>query len=221
MIEALQVPLAAGLLYMAADVVKCNVPDAPEIYVKPQAYATQYNHRYSVEDLTNRGTDTISPYPRHAITKTGGITESEIEFRTNMQFQYQSYPTLGVGCIYFDRIDVTIQLDPTIYIAKDFAKHTCDYKEVLTHEKKHVTVDKEVLNKYARKIGEALRLSVNNAPGRGPYPIGRLEEIQTDMQAYIASVIKTQQSLMEEERFRRQQDVDSLEEYERIRRACP
>jgi hypothetical protein len=33
-------------------------------------------------------------------------------------------------------------------------------------------------------------------------------------------VVKTQQSLMEEERFRRQQAIDTFEEYERVRQAC-
>ena len=219
-IEALHIPITAGMLVMAADVVQCNVPDSPRIYVKPKALPTKYNHRSTIKELTERGTDTISPYPKHAITQTGGITASRVEFQTSMQFQHQSYPSLGVGCVYFDEINVTIQLDPTIYIARDYQKRSCNYKEVLKHEKKHVRVDKEVLNKYARKIGEALRHSINNAPGRGPYPLERLGDIQTSMEEYVASVIKTQQSLMEEDRFRQQQGVDSLEEYERIRKAC-
>lgn len=218
--EALQIPLATGLLVMAADPVKCVPTSAPQIYVKPKALPTKYNHRSTIKELTKRGTDTISPYPRHALTQTGGITASKIELQTNLQFQHQTYPSLEIGCVYFDTINVTIQLDPTIYIAKDYKKRSCRYKEVLQHEKKHVRVDKEVLNKYARKIGEALRLSINNAPGRGPYPLARMESIQSDMQEYVSSVIKTQQSLMEEERFRAQQNVDTLEEYERIREAC-
>ena len=219
-IEALTMPLAAGLLNLSADVVKCTPPRAPAIYVKPMALPTKYNHRSTVAELSNRGTDTISPYPKHAITKTGGITSSQIEMRTQMQFQLENYETLGIGCVYFDRVEVTLKLDPTVYVARDYSKRSCHYREVLKHEKKHVTIDKQILNKYARKIGEALRLSVNNVPGRGPYPLSHLPKIQQDMQEYVASVVKTQQSLMEEERFRAQQGVDSLDEYERIRLAC-
>ncbi len=219
-LEALAIPLTAGLLTLAADPVKCNLPQSPEIYVKPQALPTKYNHRSTIKQLSERGSSTISPYPKHAILQTGGITASQIEMQTGIQFQVQSYAALGVGCVYYDRIDVTLQLDHTIYIAKDYPKRSCHYREVLEHEKKHVKVDKETLNKYSRKIGEALRLSINNAPGRGPYPLERLDMIQRDMQEYVASVVKTQQSLMEEERFRAQQKVDSLEEYERIRLAC-
>ncbi len=219
-LEALLIPYTAGILTLAADPVKCNLPDAPQIFVKPRALPTKYNHQKSIEVLSSRQADTISPYPKHATTQTGGITASKIELKTSLQFEHQSWKHLGVGCVYFDRIDVTVQLDPTIYVAKDFKKRTCKYREVLKHEKQHVRVDKEVLNKYARKIGEALRLSINNAPGRGPYPLERLESIQVSMQEYVASVIKTQQSLMEEERFRRQQNVDTFEEYERIRLAC-
>lgn len=220
MLEAILVPFTAGMLNFVADPVKCNLPDAPQIFVKPSSLPTKYNHRKSIEELSSRQADTISPYPKHAIVQTGGITASQIEVKTSLNFEHQSWRSLGVGCVYFDRIDVTIQLDPTIYVAKDYKKRSCHYGEVLKHEKKHVRVDKEVLNKYARKIGEALRLSINNAPSRGPYPLERLEEIQISMQEYVASVIKTQQSLMEEERFRRQQEVDTFEEYERIRLAC-
>ena len=220
MLEALQIPFTAGVLVMAADLVRCDVPRSPQIYVRPKAYPTKFNHNRTIADLSAKDTDTISPYPSHAVTQTGGITESKIELTMNMQFKVQSYPSLGVGCIFFDRIDVVLQIDPTVYIAKDYKRRSCKYREVLEHELKHVRVDKQIANKYARRMGEALRLSINDKPGRGPYPVDRLPEIQNAMQEYVGSVIKTQQSLLEEDRFRQQQAIDTFEEYERIRKAC-
>jgi hypothetical protein len=218
--ESLQIPVTAMLLSLAADPVTCVPPSAPNIKVIPKASPIEYVHDWTMEELTARGTDTISPYPRHAVTKTGGTTASEIQLETGMKFQHQTYPDLGVGCIYYNEIKLTISLNQRVYIAKDYSKNSCEYREILEHEKKHVRIDREIVNKYAAKIGEALRLSINNALARGPYPVNRLPQIQSDMRDYIASVVKTQQSLMEEERFRRQQAIDTFEEYERVRQAC-
>lgn len=219
-LEALQVPLVAANIWMAADVVQCRMDSAPKLHVRPVAAPVRYDHSLSVERLTADGSDTISPYARHQQTLTQGKTETYIGVETKITFGGGTYQTLGLGCLWYDRIEVTIKLTPTIFMAKELQRNSCAYREVMKHERKHVQVDRDIVNKYAAKIGQALQHSVNNAGPRGPYPVERLEALQNDMQDYVMSVIKTQQSLMDEERFRKQQAVDTLEEYQRVQNAC-
>ena len=219
-LEALQIPFAAAYLHMAADVVTCEVQTSPRIHVRPIAKPVKFNHRRSMQELTDGGTDTISPYPKHIATVTGGTTESYIRVNAETKFEVKSFPAHGLACVYYSEITVNIELDPTIYVAKEHGRSSCEYREIMKHERKHVDTDRQIVNKYAKQMGQTLQASINNSLVRGPYPLSRLKDIQQSMLEYVVNTLKTQQSLMEEDRFRSQQAVDSLEEYERVRLAC-
>jgi len=219
-LEAIQIPLTVGMLHLAADLVECEVNKSPRIHVRPIAKPLKFNHRRTMQELTATGTDTISPYPSHVATVTGGTTESYIRVGAEANFEVKSYPSVGLACVYYSEIKVTIELDPTIYIAKEHRPASCEYREIMKHEKKHVDTDRKVVNEYAQKMGKALQANVNSSLVRGPYPIARLKTVQQDMLDFVMNTLKTQQSLMNEDRFRRQQAVDTLEEYERVSNAC-
>ncbi len=219
-LEALQIPLTAAYLYLAADVVTCEVQTSPRIHVRPIAKPVKYNHRRTVQELTDSGTDTISPYNKDIPIITGGLAESQVDMDGNIELYIDEHPSHGLSCFYYDKINIVIELDSTIYIAKDYGLSSCEYHEVLEHEKKHVEADRRIVNEYAKKIGEVLRTSVNLSMVRGPYPSSRKDAIQNDMLEYVENILAVQQSLMNEERFRAQQAVDSFEEYERVRKAC-
>lgn len=219
-LEALHVPLMAVNMMLAADVVSCQINEAPKVIVRPEADATAYSHNKTTAQLTADGSDTISPYAHHQKTLTQGRMDGYLGIETKISFNTLSYETLRLGCIWYDTVEVTLKLSPTIHISRDLRKNGCEYKAVLEHEQKHVRVDREIVNKYAQKIGVALQSSINNIGARGPYPLVKMPDLQKDMQDYVVSVIKTQQSLMDEERFRRQQSVDTLEEYQRVQAQC-
>ena len=219
-LEALHIPLTLASLHLAADVVTCDVQTSPRINVRPIAQPVKFNHRRTIQQLTDGGTDTISPYPKHITTVTGGTTESFIRVNAETKFEVKSFPAHGVACVYYSEIKVNIELDPTIYVAREHTPSSCQYREIMKHEKKHVDTDRQIVNKYANQMGTMLQSSINSSLVRGPYPHDRLNDIQQSMLDYVVNVLKTQQSLMEEERFRAQQAVDTFEEYERVRLAC-
>ena len=223
MLESLLIPMTAGYMHLASlhgQQVTCEVPQPPRIYIRPETEATYYDHTFSIPELTAKGSDTISPYAAHIETHTGGLTEAAIGMTMAMKFGLKKYPNLQLGCIWYSEITVTLELAPIVYVASDYPRGSCKYREVKLHEDKHVMVDREIVNKYAKRIGAALQRAINDHGARGPHTFERIELIQKDMEDFVGSVLKTEQSLMEEERFRRQQAIDSFEEYERVRKAC-
>jgi hypothetical protein len=110
-------------------------------------------------------------------------------------------------------------LQPKIYIAKEFNIGRCG-REVMAHEKKHVHVDRVVMNKYTKQMGLAIQNAVNRAGVIGPFQSGRTEEFQNKMFDNIKSALTSIELSMQNEMNIKQQQIDSHEEYERVGKHC-
>lgn len=146
----------------------------------------------------------------------------EIRVEHQIGFVQERYEQMNKACLHYDSLSVTMVINPTIYIAREHKPGTCRYKAILEHEKKHVEADRIVVNKYAKRIGDALRFALGKyGSSFGPFEAGQVEAVQTRLQDYIGDIVKEEVARMNEERITRQQAIDSLEEYERVRKMCP
>ncbi len=212
----LDVIAVSGYLMLAGSgLVECKLPRAPQIEVYPKTAPTAYDFSKTLEELNQIQADTISPYGNHATT-TFGLHEGRLLVSWKTGLGIRKWDALGLGCIYYDKIEVTIELNPVVYVVKEFIPGTCRHRAVLNHEKKHVRVDREIANKYAREIGEALREGVNKMGAVGPYRLEDLQKNQDQMTEYVNSLVRSVQARMLQEQVRRQQAVDTHEEYERV-----
>lgn len=219
MIPGLDILAFAGLLTLAADPVVCQVPRAPTVTVLPTTDALRYDNTVSVKDLSRIRTDTMSPYDKkHAEHLMFGLHHGRIALSAKTSVGWQTYrgPSASVGCMYYDSVEIRINLSPVIYIAKEFPKGSCAYKAVLEHEKKHARVDRFIANKYAQRIGHDVRSAVNEMGAAGPYPESQMKTLQNKMVGYVRSTVDSLDLLMSEEQARLQQQVDSLQEYQHV-----
>ncbi len=218
--------LMAGVVSMPvtevrASAVNCVPKVAPQVNVIPSKSRVKYDLSKSRDALKNFDIDTISPYGPEHKTHVGGLMSGSIQVARSIGFMHETYDTLGNGCIHIKTIDVKIHIDPTIYIASEYGKGSCHYNEILTHEKKHVREDQLVVNKYAQKIGKSLaKVMDDNGPVFGPYKIEELPAIQKNIETTLNSVISSFNEEMNEERSKRQQAIDSREEYDGISDKC-
>ncbi len=202
----------------AADV-RCTVPKAPVIQVLPKTADIRYDYGHTTAQLTNMGSNTVNPYAANLDTTTGGLRSDAAKIASSIKMGTQTYPGLGVGCIWYDSIVVNISLNPIIYIAKEYQQEPC--KSAITeHEIKHVSVDREVMNKYANEIGRAIQSSVNQAGALGPFNVQEMPQQQDRLIKHIQSAIDSQQLMLEKEMRVRQGQIDSLEEYQRVSKIC-
>ncbi|MEM9469679.1 MAG: hypothetical protein AAF988_05910 [Pseudomonadota bacterium] len=224
---------AVGLLHLAsserkttADFIKsqveCRAKVPPKVRIKPTKAKIQYDFTKSKEDLKNFDIDTVSPYGPGHETHVGGLMRGEIQMKKETSFLQETYAHLGYGCFYVGEIDVGIHMEPTIFVANEHKKGTCKHRVILEHEKKHVREDQLIVNKYAGLVGKEIK-SFLKAEGYsyGPFKISELEKWQKDMQEALGALVIAQNDAMNKERRKRQQAIDSLEEYERISKACP
>ncbi|NCO02722.1 MAG: hypothetical protein GW903_00855 [Alphaproteobacteria bacterium] len=214
--------IMAGALQLASFDIQCQHNIAPKIKVSPQQSAIQYDFTKSKDDLGEFDIDTISPYgPQHK-THVGGLMAGEISIEQRVEFTSEVYERQGVGCVHIKAIDVKIKIDPTIYIASEFKKGSCKFNAIMTHEKKHVLVDKKIVNKYASLIGNDLKKTIQNKGVRfGPMRESEIETVQADIQKALGDALTRRRDQMNEERSWDQQAIDTKEEYDSIAAQCP
>lgn len=212
----------AGYFHLASADIKCQLKLTPRIDITASDTSIVHDHTKSQQELDGMGTDTKSPYGKGVRTHVGGLMSGEVGISQKIRIMEETYPTLNAGCLYVDSVSVQINIKPTIYIARDFAKGGCMYNAIMEHEKKHIEVDREIVNRYKTRIRRGLEESFRRIGyGQGPFTKGRLPAEKKRIQEYAQSIVQGYSEQMSEERRRLQQAVDTLEEYNRVNAKCP
>ncbi len=143
-----------------------------DITVKAKTKKTKYNYKKSIMELTSIPSDTVSPYAASAITQVHGLTRSEINSSFTLAIKTKEYAPNRI-CIWPLEINVTLILDPLIYIAKEHKVGSCRRTAVKGHELKHVRISKNALNDYKNIIRK--QINSYNMEHRVYGPISRKE----------------------------------------------
>jgi hypothetical protein len=211
----------AGYVQLASAKLECHAPHSPDVVVSAKESGIQYNNSRSQTELTRMETDTVSPYARNVRTHVGGLMNGEVSVAQNIRFYHETYSTVRAGCLYIDTVKVDITTRPTIYIAKNHRKGSCMYNAILEHEKKHVAADRELVAKYRSIIAKALESAVEDmGASHGPYPASKLSMYQDVLQKELQNVVHVYSAKLTEERKKKQQGIDTLEEYESVQAKC-
>lgn len=217
--------LAAGMLYLVPEPVfaqvECQAKVAPKINVLPIKSRVQYDFSLTKAQLNEIDVTTVSPYGPHHKTYVSGLMSGAIGLESEIRFIQETYSQIDQGCFYLKSIDVEINIDPVIFIAKEYPQGSCMHTAVLAHERKHVMEDQLVVNRYANIIDDALAEVINTTGSSyGPFKIAELLSAQESVQITLHDIVRSLNSQMNEERQRRQQAIDNLEEYESIGARC-
>ena len=199
----------------------CEPDKRPEINIKPKSDKVKYNFSKSIDQINRKNIDTKNPYSDNVITKAGGLMSGGIETRHRFEIGTKERTYKKQVCAWYDKITVRIKIEPTIFVAREFGKNSCPRRAILEHEQKHIRVDREIVQKYARKFGRAIKNYIDNNHVYGPVPSDGFKNMQKRMTDQINWVISRVGRRMERERQRRQQAVDTRKEYERVRNQCP
>ncbi len=198
----------------------CKPSGSPKIQVKTSTDDIRWDYSKSEKELNKYKIDTINPYGKGVITDVGGLMQGGIMMQEQMRYSTLTRSSVGQVCYWYDNVVVTLHIQPTIFIAREFARGTCKHEAIREHELKHVAVDREIVNKYANLLGKAVQEIVNRKTIYGPYKVSQAKEVETFMNQQLAVALKRYSREMDEERKQRQQLVDSLAEYERVNKMC-
>ncbi len=213
--------LAAGYFHLASADIKCQLKQSPRIDIVASDTSVRYDHTKYQRQLDALGTDTVSPYGKNVQAHVGGLMSGEVSISQNISIMRETWPGMNAGCLYVDSIKVNIHIKPTIYIAREYSKNSCMYKAIMEHEKKHIAVDRKIVNKYTNLIVKGLDEAFKKfGYAQGPFTIGQIEPQQKRIQQFSQNVVQVYSDKMTAERRKLQQEVDSLEEYNRVNNLC-
>lgn len=211
-----------SMIILAGYQPECPAHDPTKINVTPVSEKVKYDFSQSLKQLQTYRTDTIDPYSFHGRSITQAFMKGGVSIAANVSFKAVQSKFEGYVCVWYDEINVEIKVDPTIVMAKEIYHDPCMRKAVIEHELKHVKVDRLVLNKYSKSIGNRL---MNDIKSRGftagPLAIDRIEEVKEKMSHVVRQIIDLEDQKMDIERRERQLQVDTRDEYDRVDDQCP
>lgn len=217
-------PLSAGaLLIMAANQPDiCPAPPPAKINVRPRTKDIVYDTGRTMAQIQGTKIDTIDPYGFHGVTMTQGFMEGQIKMEPTVELDYKYIPQYQAMCIWYKSIDIEIEIDPKIVLAKEVAADRCMKAAVLEHEMKHVKADRQIVNKYAKSMGT----EVYNALAQRGFKVGPIraehgQETADKMHKVVYQILEHEYKKMDLERTEVQRAVDNLQEYERVNALCP
>jgi hypothetical protein len=197
----------------------CSVKTTPAVKVTVETDQIDYDFTKSAQHLSSIKNDTVSPYAPGTDTVSGGLREDHPQTRAAISWSLEYNPDSNIGCMWYDKVEITVRLDPKIYVAKEFNVGNCR-EAILAHERRHVSVDREVMNKYASNMGRAVQKAIDQAGAMGPFNMNDQKKMQDLSSQHIENAMKPQRLAMEKEMRTKQAQVDSLAEYERVSAYC-
>ncbi|AWU93377.1 hypothetical protein [Azospirillum ramasamyi] len=104
-----------------------------------------------------------------------------------------------------------------VHVASEIPANSCLHGEVLAHEMRHVAVDEALLREMMPQIRSSLEQVVDGmAPVRSRSQAQAMAAIRRPLESAMRRIMRE----FGRERDRRQAQVDTVEEYERVSRIC-
>lgn len=200
----------------------CAAPKPTEINVIPSARETKWDYSNTLAQVQGAVMDTVNPYGFTGTTITEGYMKGSIKLEPKVKLNYKSLPRYNAVCLWYERIDINIELDPTIVIPKEVYKDRCMRKAVSEHELKHVGIDRKIVNKYSKIMGRKVYEEIGKRGfSAGPLPAEQAQAAADQMQRVVFQIVEQEYKRMDLERTDLQRGLDSLEEYDRVSGQCP
>ena len=146
------------------------------------------------------------------LTVAGIAVDQEIRFAS-------SGPEGGPSCVWPSVVTVTLSTAPTIYVVASHGQCLIDIG--IEHEQRHVGVNKAIIDRYTaifrQRVGTmAEAIADDHAP-----PTNDPQSLRSRMEEKINAMIAVTSDLMYADWTQDQRNVDTVQEYQRISKACP
>lgn len=152
-----------------------------------------------------------------------GVTEFAMQVQFGLQFVEKLKSFSGQMCLVPQKVEVKLSLDQTIFLGKSSTRSRCQFKTLMDHEMRHVTINRDVVQKNIPKFEAAAKEGLAQfarEQGWGPYDLGQSEVKKRTLDTYMQAAIDRTLKATERELNAKQSQVDTPEEYMRIGRAC-
>lgn len=147
----------------------CDPKENLDIKIDPAQSPIKYDFTKTIDQIGQIGEGAYSPYGAEHQTFTMGLTVGRQQIEYNIRTFAEVYDELDRACVHIRNITVKMNYNPTVYVATEYPKGSCEFNAVLEHELEHVKITQKALNKYAKKLGKHLQESFRRGHSFGPF----------------------------------------------------
>ena len=195
-----------------AHAIKCEKVK-PSYSFKTSTARTEYIRTESAASLTDM-------HDSQSGGTVGGLGGGETGFKVETEFSYIT--DRKAACVHLKHIKLTFYAKPTIHIASNFRRGSCEYSAVFAHEKKHVREVQKFVREFGPKMKNKLAREIlpSTQTQYGPIDADKVENAQEKIQEDIFTALEEYQQEIMPILAERQQAIDSPEEYARVDSKC-
>ncbi len=148
-----------------------------------------------------------------------GVGPFSADYQT--RFEFKPVRNSEGVCVVISEIKMEFRTHPIVHIASEYPEKSCEFKEILKHEKKHVKVTREWQKEFTPKLRRELQSIAKKIPASSPVSINNVEAAQ---QALVNIVKSHLDEYMEKKAIPvfvfRQNKVDDPLEYRLVPTRC-
>lgn len=189
----------------------------PAFEVTVASVPTVIRHDVDLAGLAKiNGTEAVGPDG-----KLQGLTvvEHQLSYKTGIAVTWK--PLGGDPCAWVDKL--TVDITPksvAIFVPSDYPQDSCEYDQILAHERQHEETHRDMLAETAEKMRKALAAS-DALPARGtPLEVADRTQAEARIEAAVDAITKPVYADFKTELARRQAIIDLPENYRWVTRRC-
>ncbi len=154
--------------------------------------------------------------------KVNGLTQAE--YQTDAHFHcggqkawFKEEYTMWIDALTVEFVYNTL----TVYVSSDYPEGSCQYEQVLAHEKQHVEINREVYQEFQRKMRETLAAATNLPTHSHPITTANWDQGKESMGQMISDTVNPVFNDFGAELQRRNGLLDSPDHYNELKGKCP
>lgn len=207
----------AALAGPSSDSIRCLRWREPNVRVNLIYTDVDYHNELPVRAIRKLAEDDQAALLKDHRHLPVGLSTAEMIMETDYKISAVSRPN-GGSCAQITELNVGIGFrNNNVYVAREFDKRSCAYKEILKHEEKHVATDKQVLFDMKDFIEDYVVQAVRKVGFVRTESAGTISQ---EIDARLNDTLAGLSSQISEERQRRQMKIDSPDEYRQVSYSC-
>lgn len=189
----------------------CNIT-MPTIEYSNTLSEIRYDRDHTVEELQAIHTNYSGSHLLGlAGGKIGAEVYADIDARKMSQQQY---------CMNLSRIQIDFYAKPELYIARNFARGSCEYNAVLKHEYMHIDILKAAHKEFYEGFKQHVTQIIQNRPNVEHVMSEDIYKAKDFLLNSIGRDINLHLDTLREEIGSRQQEIDTMQNYHDILSKC-
>jgi hypothetical protein len=148
-----------------------------------------------------------------------GLGGGEIGTKFQAAFEYSTTED-GRVCVMLDKVKAIFFAHPRMYIASDYKKGTCEYDEIVKHEKRHVKALIDAHEANTERLRTHMGRIAKRIPMFGPVAPQDVPFIKQRLMDYVMGEYLSYQNQQLMALQRAQQKIDSPNEYRGVAARC-